>query len=346
MQYVTLGRTDIQVSNICLGTMTWGKQNNEADAHEQLDYALDQGINFIDTAEMYAVPPSADTYGKTETYIGTWLKNRPDRDKIILATKIAGGGMDWVRGGAPLSGKGIRIAIEDSLKRLQTDYVDLYQLHWTNRASYHFDRTWSFTPAAVPASEIEDHFMDCLTALNDLVKAGKIRHAGLSNETAWGTMKWVQLAEKHGLPRMQSIQNEYSLLRRLADLDLAEVCAFEDVSFLPWSPLATGILSGKYIGGVVPEGSRRSLAQRHNHRKHPIVDTATERYVALARQHGLDPSQMALAFVMQQPFVASTIIGATSMHQLKADIAAQDVTLSPEVLDGIAAIHRELPIPY
>lgn len=347
MEYATLGRTGIKVSRIGLGTMTWGRQNTENEGHEQLDYALDAGINFIDTAEMYPVPPQEHLYAVTETIIGNWIAARKNRDKFVLATKIAGIGIGWVRGGTePISGKAIPTAVDASLKRLQTDYIDLYQLHWPNRASYSFGNVWNFQPANIPLAEVEANFHDCLLALDALVKAGKIRAVGLSNETAWGTMQWLRQAEKHGLPRMASIQNEYSLLDRIFDLDLAEVALYEDVGLLAWSPLATGILTGKYLNGQLPEGSRRTLGNRHNHRLHPLVDVATQRYLDIAAKYGLDPAQMAIAFTLAQPFVTSSLIGATSMAQLKTDIAAKDVKLDAAVLADIGAVYRELPRPF
>lgn len=347
MEYAPLGRTGMKISRIGLGTMTWGRQNTESEGHEQLDYALANGVNFIDTAELYAVPPLPETYGKTEEIIGTWIASRKNRDQYILASKIAGTGLGWIRGGMePINGATIKTALDASLQRLQTDYIDLYQLHWPNRSDYNFGNVWDFHPANIPLAEVEDNFLDCLRALDDAVKAGKIRAAGLSNETAWGTMKWLQLAEKHGLPRMASIQNEYSLLDRIFDLDMAEVALYEDVGLLAWSPLATGILTGKYLNGQLPAGSRRTLGNRHNHRLHPLVDAATQRYVDIAAKHGLDPSQMAIAFVLTRPFVSSALIGATTMEQLKVNIASADIVLSDAVLQDIAAVYRELPRPY
>lgn len=247
MEYRTLGRTKLEVSLIGLGTMTWGLQNTQAQGFEQMDYALEQGINFFDTAEMYAIPPSAATFGTTESIIGNWFASRLKRDKVILASKIAGPGLPWIRGGDDvINKKNILIALEASLKRLQTDYIDLYQLHWPNRHFYHFGKTWDFSPK-FDRQAIEDNFLDVLETMQALVKEGKIRHIGLSNESAWGLMKWLQLAEKNGLPRMASIQNEYSLLCRHFEPDLNEVAIQEECSLLAWSPLARGMMSGKYL---------------------------------------------------------------------------------------------------
>lgn len=335
MEYRKLGRTGLRVSEICLGTMTWGRQNTEAEGHEQMDYALTQGINFFDTAEMYAVPPSADTYGRTETIIGTWFAARKNRDKVILASKVAGPGLPWVRGGeASIDRRNILAAIEGSLKRLQTDYIDLYQLHWSNRS------------ADIPQAEVEDNFLDVLQTLDGLVKAGKIRHVGLSNETAWGTMKYLRLAEEKGLPRMASIQNEYSLLCRLFDWDMAEVAMYEDVGLLAWSPLGGGMISGKYLDGKRPKGSRWSLDGRVLQRDTKQGQDAVRAYMALAKKHGLDVCQMAIAFTLAQPFVTASIIGATSMEQLKTDIGAATLRLSREVLAGIDGVRRDYPVPY
>ncbi len=346
MKYRKLGRTGLDVSVICLGTMTWGRQNTEADGHEQMDYALSQGVNFWDTAEMYAVPPNADTYGKTETIIGTWFaKNPAKRQEVILASKIAGPGLGWVRGGNyKIDRKNIEEAVEGSLKRLQTDYIDLYQLHWPNRGSYHFSQQWGFTPK-FDREAVEANFLEVLEALNEHIKAGKIRHIGLSDETAWGTMKYLELAEKHGLPRMQSIQNEYSLLCRLFEPDFHEIAMAEDCGLLAWSPLATGMISGKYLDGARPAGTRWTLLDK------PPRDTkkgqdAVRAYMAVADKHGLDVTQMALAFVNSRPFVTANIIGATNMEQLKSNIASIDLELSPDALSDIETVRRDCPMVY
>jgi aryl-alcohol dehydrogenase-like predicted oxidoreductase len=345
MQYRQLGKTDLDISLIGLGTMTWGNQNNQEEGFEQMDYALDQGINFFDTAEMYAIPPTEKTYGTTETIIGNWFKARSNRDKVILASKISGPGLSWIRDGSLITRETIIQAVESSLHRLQTDFIDLYQLHWPNRGSYHFGKTWHFVPAFDPNAE-EDNFLDVLQTMQDLIKQGKIRHVGLSNETAWGLSKWLQIAEKHGLPRIASLQNEYSLLCRYFEPDLSEMCMSEECSLLAWSPLTRGILSGKYLNGARPEGARLTIETRPEHRVGEMTDKATQKYIDLAKQHDLDPSQMALAFVNSRPFVSSTLIGATSMEQLRSNIESISIKLSDEVLEGIDAIRREIPMPY
>lgn len=345
MEYRKLGHTGLNISLIGLGTMTWGNQNTQEEGFEQMDYARSQGINFFDTAEMYAIPPTAKTYGTTETIIGNWFKARGNRDKVILASKIAGPGLSWIRDGSLMTRDTLVQAVEGSLQRLQTDYIDLYQLHWPNRGSYHFGKTWQFAPT-FDASAEADSFLEVLNTLADLIQAGKIRHVGLSNETAWGTMKWLQLARDHNLPCMASIQNEYSLLCRHFEPDLSEIAHSEGVGLLAWSPLARGILSGKYLNGARPAGARLTIETRPEHRTGTQVDAATQKYVDLAREHGLDPCQMALSFVNSRPFVASNLIGATSMEQLVSNIDSIDVTLSDEVLQGIARIHREHPMPY
>lgn len=350
MEFRRLGRTDLQVSLICLGTMTWGEQNTEADAHAQLDYALERGINFIDTAEMYPVPPKGETQGSTERYIGTWLKARGNRDKVIIATKVAGrgggprGDFTWLRDDKQPPNLGRRQvfeAVDKSLKRLQTDYIDLYQTHWTDRLTTNFGRAeypWN-DEASVAIAETLD-------AMGDLVRAGKIRHFGVSNETAWGVMRHLaDAAAGPSRPRIVSIQNPYSLLNRWYEASLSEVTRQEDVGLLAYSPLAMGVLAGKYLGGAKPAGARLTLFTRFTRYSNPQVERATERYVALAQRHDLDPAQMALAFVNSRPFVTSNIIGATSLAQLKADIDSIDVKLTQEVLDGIEAIHRDQPNP-
>lgn len=345
MQYRKLGRTNLDVSLIGLGTMTWGKQNTQADGFEQMDYALERGINFFDTAEMYAIPPSPETYGTTETIIGNWFQERGNRDKVILATKITGPGLAWIRDGDIINRDNVIRAVEDSLTRLKTDYIDLYQMHWPNRGSYHFGKTWGFAPK-FDAQQEQDNFLEVLKTYQELIQQGKIRHVGLSNETAWGTQKWLQLAEQHELPRMASIQNEYSLLCRYFEPDLSEIALAEDCGLLAWSPLTRGIISGKYLNGAKPAGARLTIETRAEHRNGPILDAAVERYIALANEHDLDVCQMALAFVNQQPFVTSNLIGATSMEQLKTNIDSIDVSLSDEVLAGIEAIRREYPAVF
>ncbi|MCB1532209.1 MAG: aldo/keto reductase [Alphaproteobacteria bacterium] len=348
MEYRKLGRTGMDVSLICLGTMTWGNQNTEKQGHEQMDYALERGINFFDTAEMYAVPPSAQTYGKTEEIIGTWFAARQNRDKVILASKIAGPGLPWVRGGnSQINRASLNEALEGSLKRLQTDYIDLYQLHWPNRGSYAFQRHWDIAREySFDKTQVLENFLEVLETMNDFIKAGKIRHIGLSNETAWGTAQWLGLSDRHTLPRMASIQNEYSLLCRQFEPELAEFAHAEECGLLAWSPLARGIISGKYIDGARPEGTRLTITPSAERRDTPQCNAAVKAYIDVAEKHGLDVCQMALAFVNRQPFVTANIIGATTMQQLKTNIDSIDVTLNDEVLADIETVRRDFPVPY
>lgn len=348
MKYKKFARTDLSVSEICLGTMTWGKQNTEADAHEQMDYAVTQGVNFFDTAELYAVPPEQHTQGLTETYIGNWFKARGNRTDIILATKIAGPGLPWIRKAAPISGAEIKAALEGSLKRLQTDYVDLYQLHWPNRPYPHHGRHWGgmIDLKAIDTQREVDNFTEILETLTSFVKEGKIRHVGLSNDTAWGIMKYLQLAETKGLVRMASVQNEYSLLYRGDEVYVGEVCVREDVAYLPYSPLGGGMISGKYLNGARPAGTRWSLDTRPLQRDTKTAEEAIRAYMAVADKHGLDICQMANQFVTTRPFVTSNIIGATTMEQLTSNIASKDVVLSKDVLDDIHAVYKKFPMPY
>lgn len=347
-----LGRTDIRVPSICLGTMTWGEQNTEAEGHAQLDYALDRGVNFLDTAESYSIPPKPETQGSTERIIGTWLKARGNRDKVILATKVAGRNNNtWLREGGQtpqLDRKNIHYAIDQSLKRLQTDYVDLYQLHSPDRSLPLFDASGTTFKPKSGSDTPEISIEETLDALADLVKAGKVRHVGVSNETAWGTGRFVQAAEANaGLPRIVSIQNAYNLINRTYEIGLAELGYREDVGLLAYSPLAQGFLTGKYRNGARPEGARLTLFNRGARYQKPGVEEAVEAYFALAAEHGLDPAQLALAFVISRPFVTSAIIGATNLEQLKADIDARDVTITPEIEAAIDAIHqvRSNPAP-
>lgn len=345
-----LGRTDLQVTEICLGTMTWGVQNSEADAHAQLDYALAQGINFIDTAEGYAVPMSAESFGKTETYIGNWFKKSGARDKVILASKIAGGGTQkWIRNGAAPNRQNIREAVEGSLRRLQTDYIDLYQIHWPSRPNFHFGAAWKYDaycddPAHATQSILE-HMADVLDGLNDMVREGKIRHTGLSNETAWGVMQWQRLAREAGFAPMVSIQNEYGLLQRHFDYDLAEVVRHEQIGLLAYSPLAAGVLTGKYLDGAIPEGTRATVAMDGFWRNNEYAAKAVREYCAVADKYQLDIAQMGLAFALSRPFMTAVIIGATSMAQLKNNIAASNLQLSDEILRDIASVYRQYPRP-
>lgn len=346
MKFKKLGRTDISVSEICLGTMTWGSQNGEAEAFEQMDYALDHQVNFFDTAELYPTTPlSPETYADTERMIGNWFEKTGKRDKVVLATKVAGAGRPYIRGGAPITAQAIQDAVDASLQRLKTDYIDLYQIHWPNRGSYHFRANWGYDPFKQDKSQTLAEIEEKLDVLDACVKAGKIRAIGLSNETTWGTQKFLSLAEKKGLPRVATIQNEYSLLCRHFDLDLAELAHHEDVGLLAYSPLAGGILSGKYLAGEKPAGSRGAINGDIGGRLVQHQQAATQAYVDLAARHGIDPSQLALAFCLTRPFMASAIIGATSMEQLKINIGAADVKLSDEILREINKIHRQYPMP-
>lgn len=344
MKFSSLGNTDLQVSRICLGTMTWGEQNTEEDAHAQLDYAFEQGINFVDTAEMYPVPPRAETQGLTDKYIGSWMKERGNRDKVILASKVTGRAEWGAHIRAPetrLSPEHINIAIDEALTRLQTDYIDLYQLHWPDRKTNFFGElgyTHHPDDDDIPLEET-------LGALDDLVKAGKIRHVGLSNETPWGTMHALELHKIKNLPRVMTVQNPYNLLNRTYEVGMAEVSIREQCGLLAYSPLAFGALSGKYLNGQRPEGARLTLFDRFQRYLNDEGERATTRYVALAKQHGLDPSQMALAYVNSRPFLTANIIGATSIAQLKDNIASIDIALSDEVIESIETIHNDFPNP-
>lgn len=344
MQHRPLGHTGLAVSPICLGTMTWGQQNSEADGHAQMDYALEQGINIFDTAEMYAVPPSAETYGRTEKIIGSWFAARRTRDRVILATKINGPGpnMPYVRDGdTRLDRRNITQAVENSLRRLRTDYIDLYQLHWPDRSTNTFGRLDFVSDSRERMTPPEE----TLEALDEQVKAGRIRYVGLSNETPWGAMTFLGLAESRGLPRIQSVQNPYSLLNRSFDIGLAECALREGCGLLAYSPLAGGTLTGKYLDGRIPPGTRRAIDPRRSRYDRPRGDAATRAYVDIARRHGLDPAQMAIAFVLGRPFVTSAIVGATSLEQLRTDIAARDLVLSDEVTREIEAVHQANPNP-
>jgi aryl-alcohol dehydrogenase-like predicted oxidoreductase len=348
MEYRRLGDSDVQVSLIGLGTMTWGEQNTEQEAHAQIDYALDHGVNLIDTAEMYPVPPRAETQGSTERYIGTWLaQHRSAREKIVLATKIAGPARQphnprHIRGaGNQFDRQNLTEALNDSLKRLQTDYVDLYQLHWPDRSTMTFGRPaypWVDDAYTVPIEET-------LSVLAEFVKAGKVRHVGVSNETPWGVAQFLRAAEKLGLPRIVSIQNPYSLVNRTYEVGLSEYAHRDNIGLLAYSPLAFGWLTGKYEGGARPAGARISLFERFQRYSKPQAVQAITRYVELAKRHGLSPAQFALAFVNSRPFVTSNLIGATSLDQLKENIASVEVKLSPEVLAEIDALHELQPNP-
>ncbi|HEY3145639.1 MAG TPA: NADP(H)-dependent aldo-keto reductase [Dongiaceae bacterium] len=344
MEYRRLGRTDLKVSAICLGTMTWGVQNTEADGHAQMDYALEHGVNFWDTAEMYPVPPSEERFGNTEKIVGTWFVSRRQRDKVILATKIIGPDQRFksVRGGGnKYDRRNILAAIDDSLARLKTDYIDLYQLHWPERSINAFGRLMyqhhpdeRFTP-----------FEEVLDVFAEAVKAGKIRHVGLSNETPWGAMSWLKAAEQGAGPRMASIQNCYHLMNRMFEIGLAEVAIREQCGLLAFSPLGMGTLSGKYLNGARPAGARMTLFPNFPRYMAPRAQEAVAAYVGLARKHGLDPAQMALAWVTGRDFTTATIIGATNMEQLRSNIASADLKLSVEVVREIEEMHRTYTIP-
>lgn len=345
MEYRTLGRTDLQVSKICLGTMTWGQQNNEVEAHEQMDYAIDQGINFFDTAELYAVPSTRQNNGLTEQYIGTWFKKTGKRSRVVLATKIAGPRADltFIRDHQlNYSGKQLNLAFEGSLRRLQTDYIDLYQLHWPQRKTNTFGRLGFRYD---PSDPWQDDFQEVLETMSELIQAGKLRHWGLSNETPWGLMHTIRLAEKYGLPAPVSIQNPYNLLNRTFEVGLAECAIREQCGLLAYSPLGFGLLSGKFHKKTDTPRDRinqfRNLARYNS----PHSWEATARYLALAEQHGLSLVEMALAFVTQQHFTTANIIGATTMEQLRENIATASVVLSPGLLQAIDAIHTEIPNP-
>jgi aryl-alcohol dehydrogenase-like predicted oxidoreductase len=344
MERNTLGLTGIEVTDICLGTMTWGSQNTEAEGHAQIAMARDAGINFMDTAELYAVPGSVETSGRTEEIIGNWFAANKDRDQWVLASKIAGGGNGFIRGGKRADGPSIREAFDNSLKRLKTDYIDLYQIHWASRGHYHFENYWKFAPEKQNTADVVANIEEMLDVLGELIKAGKLRAIGVSNETTWGISQYLRLAEQKGLPRLATVQNEYNLLRRTFDHDLAELSHHENVGLLAYSPLAAGMLTGKYVGGATPKGSRKDY-QKGFWRLNEHSEAATDAYLALAKTHGLDPAQMALAFCRSRPFVTSTIIGATSTEQLAVDLAARDITLPSEVLADINAVFRRHPRP-
>ena len=347
MRQVKLGQTGISASALCLGTMTWGTQNTEAEGHAQADMAVEAGLTFWDTAEMYPVKPvSAETAGRTEAIIGSWIASRGGRSRLVLATKVAGGGQAAVRDGTPLTGAVLRQAVEGSLRRLRTDYIDLYQLHWPTRPTYHFRSIWTYDPRGQDRAKIEAHMLEILQVSAELIAEGKIRHIALSNETVWGAARWLALAEAHGLPRMATVQNEYSLLCRQFDTDWAEMSLREDMPLLGFSPLACGILSGKYAGDVIPEGTRRATNPTLSNRITPQVFPATAAYLGSAARHGLDPCQMALAFCLHRPIQTIPIIGATNLVQLTRNIAAADLALSEAVLAEIDAAHRLHPQPY
>jgi aryl-alcohol dehydrogenase-like predicted oxidoreductase len=339
MQYRRLGNTDIDVSVICLGTMTYGQQNTERDAHAQLDFAVDQGVNFIDTAELYASPTSAETQGLTEKYIGTWLGARQDRERLVIASKVCGPKWpQWIRNGPRLTRAHIREAVDASLQRLQSDYIDLYQIHWPARATNFFGNLGYEHKPGEDGTPIEE----TLQALAEIVAEGKVRYLGVSNETPWGVMQFLRLAERKGYPRIVSIQNPYNFLNRAFEVGLAEMACREKVGLLAYSPLGYGVLSGKYLDGRRPEGARLTLFDGYFPRYVTDVAVAcTQKYVDLARRHGLSPAQMALAYVNSRPFVTSNIIGATTLEQLRENIDSVALMLDETVLEQIEAIHKE-----
>lgn len=347
MKFKSLGQSGIQVPEICLGTMTFGEQNNQQEAFEQLSYALDQGLYFWDTAEMYPVPPKLETQGSTEQIIGHWIAKHGQRDKLFLASKIAGpsqGGSHIRDGQTRFIDTEIESALDDSLKRLQTDYIDLYQLHWPQRPTNFFG-TLGYNNEQAHFKHNMTPLVETLEALSAEVKKGRIRHIGLSNETPWGTMKFLQLAEELGLEKIVSVQNPYSLLNRTYEIGMSEIAHHEGIGLLAYSPLAFGYLTGKYRHGARPEEARITKFSRFTRYSNPQSDWATEQYALLAEKHGLTLTQLALAFIKHQFFVTSTIIGATSMQQLKENIQAFEVDLSEDVLQAIEAIHRQQPNP-
>ncbi|MBS7256123.1 aldo/keto reductase [Flavobacterium branchiicola] len=343
MKYTTLPNTDIKVSKICLGTMTYGQQNTEAEGHEQMDYALEKGINFFDTAEMYSVPASEATYGSTEKVIGTWFKKSGNRDKVILASKIAGPNpsFGYMREKLDFSPASIKYAVENSLKRLQTDYIDLYQMHWPERKTNNFgqrafhghDDVW------------EDNFREILETFDGLIKEGKIKHIGVSNENSWGMMRFLEESKYNNLPRIKTVQNPYSLLNRLFEVNSAEVSKYENVGLLGYSPLAFGVLTGKFLTGESHPKARISLFPQYKRYSSDQSTQATKLYQEIAKKHGLTLTELAMGFVLQQPFLTSSIIGATTMEQLKENIDTIDVVLSKEILAEIDAVQAVIPDP-
>jgi aryl-alcohol dehydrogenase-like predicted oxidoreductase len=344
MEYRYLGNTDTKVSVICLGTMTYGEQNSMQEAHAQLDYAFERDVNFIDTAEMYPVPPKEETYSLTEAIIGKWSKIKTHRDRIVLATKVAGPGrsMSYIRDGNPkLDKKNILAAADASLKRLNTDYIDLFQLHWPDRHTNFFGKLGYVYDPDEDATPI----LETLETLDTLQKSGKIRHIGVSNETPWGVMQFLKLAETNHLPKIVSIQNPYSLLNRMYEIGLAEISHRENIGLLAYSPLGFGVLTGKYNNGSHPEHSRLTLFKRFQRYTNPKAKQATEKYCEIAEHYGLTPTQLALGFVHYQPFVTSTIIGATTMEQLEENIDSIIMKLKREILDKIESVHQEFTNP-
>ncbi|WP_271947427.1 aldo/keto reductase [Ruegeria faecimaris] len=348
MEMKPLGRTGIMVTDLCLGTMTFGTQTSEADAHTQMDMALDGGINFVDAAEMYPVNPiSKETVGRTEEILGNWNAANPSRrGEYVLATKHSGAGFAHARDGAPISPQTIPEAVEGSLRRLQTDCIDLYQFHWPNRGSYMFRQNWTYAPSGHNTDEVLDNMHECLVALKEQVNKGNIRAFGLSNESAWGTAQWLRIAEATGTPRVASVQNEYSLMCRHFDTDMAELSAHEDVGLMAFSPLAAGFLTGKYQNGMVPEGSRMSLVPEVGGRHCRRAFEAVAAYLEIADRHDLDPVHMALAWCRTRPFMMSAIFGATTVAQLGHILDGKELRLSGEILTEITEAHRAHPMPF
>ena len=340
MKYRNLSSTDLKVSLICLGTMTYGEQNNEAEAHEQLDYSISNGVNFIDTAEMYAIPPREETQGRTEEIIGSWLKKRKDRDKIILATKVAGPGMEYLRGGSRLSKEHVFAAVDDSLKRLETDYIDLYQVHWPERKSNFFGRL-----GYEYSDEMGVSIEETLEAMSELVKSGKVRYVGISNETPWGTKKYLELAKEKGFEKIVSIQNPYSLLNRIYEVGLAEISQHENVGLLAYSPLGFGQLTGKYIDKTDKYSRLGLYGDWFTRYSNERCLNAVKQYAEIAKNHDLSLTHLSLAFVNLQPFVTSNIIGATTMEQLRENIESVDINLSDEIIEEINQVHENQPNP-
>jgi len=342
MNFKKLGSTELKVSTICLGTMTWGEQNSEKDGFDQMDYALDKGVNFFDTAELYSIPPKKNTFGKTEEIIGNWFVKRKNREKVILASKISGPGLNWIRGGGnQYDKKNLNLALNESLKRLKTDYIDLYQLHWPERKTNFFgrlgyqhkdDKKWN-------------NFEDVLNSLNDIIKSGKVRYIGLSNETAWGLSRFLEISKRKNLPKMMSVQNPYNLLNRTYEVGLAEISIREESGLLAYSPLAFGYLSGKYRENKLPEGSRIKLFKDFTRYKNENGQKAIEEYYKIAKKHGINFAQMSLKFCEIQPFITSVIIGATTMEQLKTNIESVNVKLSDYTINEINEIQKKYPNP-
>lgn len=347
MRRLKLGQSQIEVSEWCLGTMTYGTQTKQVDAHRQLDMSVGAGIDFLDTAEMYPVNPVlAKTVGRSERIIGNWLRDRGVRDDVVVATKVSGRNGGFVRGGDGFAADNLREAVEGSLRRLRTDYIDLYQLHWPDRGSYMFRQNWTYDPSGQVKSKTIDHMDGILRVMAEMVAEGKVRAFGLSNESAWGTTRWVDRAQAVGGPRVAAVQNEYSLMCRMFDTDMAEMSVNEDVALLAFSPLACGILTGKYLDGAVPEGSRRSIVPEMGGRVAPREEAAARAYVALARDHGIDPVHMALAWHRTRPFVSIPIFGATDSEQMAHVLKGIDVTLSGELIAALDALNMAHPMPY